>query len=819
MTTTEAPRVAGGVVGERVTRVEDARLLTGRAEFLADVDLPNMRHVAILRSPLAHARITGIDLTKAERHPGVAAAFGGPQLAELSEPFSHLLPMPTIKPLEWHALATDKVRFVGEPVAAVVADSRYVAEDALELIEVGYDELPPVVDAEAALAEGAPLLYDDWGDNEFLTLEYATGDLDKAFGDAAGVLSERFTQHRIIGLPLEGAGVAAHYDPGTGRLTLYSSTQQPHNLRTTIAGITGLSEAKIRVISPDMGGGFGNKQHFIREEALLAVIAMQVPYPVAWVQDRTENLTASVHSRQQVHEVQVAYGADGRVLGLKAKIVADVGNPVLYFTGAAPAMVTTGLMTGVYDIPNYAYELHCAATNKCPTGAYRGFGQPQAFFTIERVMDLLAEKLEIDPVAVRRVNMIPDEPRPFVSPTGYQYDVGSFPDQLDLALEAVGYEDVRAEQSMARDEGRYLGIGLASMVEATAPNLHGFAGRFGGYEMALVSVQPDGHVNVLVGTKSQGQGHATSLAQVAADVFTLPVELIEVTDGDTGVLPYGMGTWGSRTAVMGGGAVMKAAGQLRDKMTLIAAQMLEAPPDDVTLEGGLFRAGEAELPFAAVADVAYLHTFVLPPDMDMGLSTVASYDPGNTSPFPDEQGHMNPAATYATAAAAVVLEVDVNTGQVSIRDCVIVHDCGRMINPLIVDGQVQGAFAQAVGAVLLEELRYDDEGQLLTSTLLDYQIPAFGSVPPATVVHRETPSDLPGGFRGAGEGGLIVTTPAIANAVHDALAPLGVKITQTNLSAARIRALLRDAGVAIDPLAGMRFRGLGLASDVDGGAE
>jgi carbon-monoxide dehydrogenase large subunit len=809
----EHPVVTPSGIGDSPRRVEDARFLTGQAEYLADVRLPGARHMAILRSPVAHARISGVDLEPAKAMPGVRAAFTGSELAALSRPFSHLLPIPTIKPLEWSVLAVDKVRFVGEPVAVVVADSRYEAEDALETVVVDYDELDPVVDPEAALDAGAPLLYEDWGSNEFLFVPFSSGDVEGAFASAEHVLKERFTQHRITGMPLEGHGACGQYDSAAGRLLLYASTQQPHNLRTVLADVTGLSEAKIRVVAPDMGGGFGNKQHFMREEALVAVVAMQVPFPVVWVQDRWEAFSASVHSRDQIHEVEVAYQGDGRVLGLRARIVADLGNPVLYFTGAAPALVTSGLMTGVYDIPNYAYELHCAATNKCPIGAYRGFGQPQAFFTIERVMDLVADQLGMDRVDVRRVNLIPDEPRPFVSPVGFQYDTGSFREQLDSVVDAVGYRDLRARQQDERARGRYLGIGLASMVEATAPNLHGFAGRFGGFEMAMVSVQPDGRVNVVVGTKSQGQGHETVFAQVASEVLGVAMEEIDVRSGDTGVLPYGMGTWGSRSAVMGGGAVIKAAEKIRDQMLDIAAHMLQTPRAEVTVVDGVFQAGDATLPFGAVAGAAYLHTFLLPPGTDMGLCVVASYDPGNASPFPDESGRLNPAATYATASGAAVVEVDPNTGQVFVEDALMSHDCGRIINPMIVDGQIQGAFAQAIGAVLLEEIVYGEDGQILTSTMLDYLVPTFGNVPRIRALHRETPSALPGGFRGAGEGALIVMTAAIANAIADAVKPLGVRVTQTNLSASRVRRLLRAAGVALDPVAGMRFRGLNLPVD------
>jgi carbon-monoxide dehydrogenase large subunit len=805
-TTADEDRTGVGtsLVGAPIRRVEDERFLRGEGAYLADVHLPGTKYLAIVRSTVAHARIVRVDIAAARSASGVVAAFTGPDLARVTNPLSHLLPMPTIKPLEWYVLATDKVRFVGEPVAVVVADSRYLAEDAAELVEVDYDELPVVVDPEDALRDGAPRLYDEWADNVFLSAAYGTGDLDSAFASADGVLRERFRHHRVIGLPLEGHGATAQYDRASGRLLVYASSQQPHNLRTVISDVTGLSEAKIRVVAPDMGGGFGNKQHFMREELLVAAVAQQVNGPVSWVQDRTESLTASVHSRDQLHDVEVAYRNDGRVLAIRARIVADVGNPVLYFTGAAPALVTTSLMTGVYDIPNYAYELQCVATNKCPVGAYRGFGQPQAIFTVERVMDLVASAVGLDPAEVRARNFIPDTPRPWSSPTGAQYDVGSFGEQLDAVLDAVSYLEFRDRQAAARAEGRYVGIGLASMVEATAPNLHCVAGRFGGFEMAIVTIQPDGHVNVVVGTKSQGQGHETAFAQVVADTLTIPTEHVDVQEGDTAVLPYGMGTWGSRSAVMGGGVLLRAARQLRERMRAVAANMLQVDVEAVDLDAGMFSAGEARVPFAAVAGAAYLHTFLLPPGAEPGLSTVVGYDPGNTSAFPDEHGHMNVAATYATAACAVVVEVDPHLGTVRIDDAVIAHYCGTIINPMIVDGQILGAWAQALGSVFLEEVAYDADGQPLSASLLDYRIPTCGGVPRPRVVHREHPSPLEGGFRGAGEAAIIVCPPAIANAIEDALRPLGVAIRQTNLGPARLRALVREHGVPFDALASAR---------------
>jgi aerobic carbon-monoxide dehydrogenase large subunit len=814
-TTTRREARTAPLCGQPIRRVEATRFLAGQGQYLADVRLPGTKHAAILRSPVAHARIRSIDTGAAAAAPGVVAVFTGADLARISKPFSPLLPIPTIKPLEWYVLATGKVRYVGEPVAVVVADDRYLAEDALECIVVDYEELAPVTDAEAALTGSSALLYDEWGSNEFLRLEYATGDVGGAMSAADKVLSARIDQHRVIGLPLEGHGAIGRFDHASGHLTLYASSQQPHNLRTVISDITGLSEAAIRVIAPDMGGGFGNKQHFMREEALVAVLAMQLSHPVSWVQDRTESFTSSVHSRQQVHDVSVAVRRDGKVLGLSVEIIADVGNPVLYFTGASPAMVTTSMLTGTYDIPDYGFVLRCAATNKCPMGAYRGFGQPQAFVTIERVMDLVANELDLDPAQVRRINMIPDRPRPFTSVTGARYDVGSFRDQFEDLLGFIDYPKLLAERDDARRVGRWLGIGLASVVETTAPNLHVVAGRFGGFEMAQLTVQPDGQVTVAVGTKSQGQGHETVLAQVVADALTVPLEWIHVADGDTAGLPYGMGTWGSRSAVMGGGAAFRAAERVRAKMIRIAAGMLDVPADAVVLDRGMFRAGDnggdQEVPFPAVAAAAYLHTFLLPPGESAGLSVFDAYDPGNTSPFPDEKGHMNVAATYATAAGAAVVEVDPLTGNTLIRDFAIVHDCGRMINPAIVDGQIQGAFAQAVGSVFLEEIVYDAAGQPLTASFQDYLVPAFGSVPRARIRHRETPSDLPGGFRGVGETGIVLAPAALVNAVADALAPVGVQVTQTNLGPRHVRELIRRAGVPRNPVAGTRIRAVNVA--------
>jgi carbon-monoxide dehydrogenase large subunit len=790
------------MIGERRQRTEDARFLTGKGRYVADLHDAETKHIAILRSGLAHARIVGIDTSKAEALPGVVATFTGEQLAAVSEPFDHLIPEAIAKPLTWPILATDRVRFVGEPIAAVVAESRAIAEDACELIELELEELPAVTDAEAALAPDAPLLYDEWGTNLFLNLTFENGSGDEAFANAPHVLRERFYNHRVQAVPLEGHGAIGHYDSGRGELTVWSSQQQPHQLRTVLADATRLPEKSIRVIAPDIGGGFGNKQHFFREEALVAVVAVQVPHRVSWIEDRVEGLTASVHSRDNAQDVEVAYDDGGRILAIRARITTDLGNPVLYFTGAAPSFVCAHYLTGAYDIQSYGFEIRAVATNKCPVGAYRGFGRPQALFAIERIMDLVADELGLDPVEVRRRNLIPDEPRPYRSAVGSRIDCGPLAPVLERAVAEIDYAGWRARQAALREEGRYVGVGFIANVEGGAPNLYGGARRFGAYEFAMTSVLPDGSVSVAVGTKSTGQGHETVLAQVAADVLTLPSDQVRVLEGDTHLLPYGMGTWGSRTAIMGGGAVIKATRQVRAKMIEIASHLLGGVcADDVTLEAGVFRADGQEVRFADVASVAYLHPQHLPRHIDIGLSAVASYDPRLTDEVPDEDGKGNGCMTYGGCATAAIVDVDVYTGRTTILDVVVVHDSGQVINPMIVEGQIQGGFSQGVGVTLLEEMAYGEDGQPLSATLLDYQVPCFGDVPRVRVVHETTLPDLVGPFRSVGELGIILAPAVIASAIHDALRPFGVTVRQTNLGAHRVRAMLRDAGVAFDPVA------------------
>ena len=770
------------MIGDRSPRVEDARLLTGGGRYLADVAAPGAAHVALWRSPVAHAAVRSIDTSDAAALPGVLAVVTQVDLAGWgARRLSHRLAIPGLQPLSWGILAEEVVRFVGEPLVAVVAVDRATAEDAVELLDVDLDVLPAVVDPEAALAPDAPLLYPDWGTNAFLHLPFETPGLRDALDSAPHVLAERISSHRITVLPLETHGVVAERDARTGQLLVHASQQQPHQLRTVIAETCGLSEADVRVVAPDTGGGFGNKQHFTREECLVALLALHLDRPVRWVQDRTEGLTGGIHSREQVHEVTVGYDHDGRVLAWHSRIVANVGNPVLYFSGIGPALVTIGSLTGGYAVPEVGYDLTCVATTTCSIGAYRGFGQPQAHLATERVLDLIAGALDLDPVTVRRRNLLPAGPRPWFLPNGSRIDCGDLDAQVDALLDAFDYGGWRARQAAARADGRYVGIGFSTLVQGGAPTQHGVAGRFGSYETATVSVLPDGKVVVEVGTTSQGQAHETVFAQIAADVLDLPLDDVTVRWGDTASIPYGMGTWGSRSAVMGGGAVHEAASEVREKVEKLAAVIGTEPST------------------AAAADLCWFHPHRLPEGFAPGLSATVVYTPGHTKPEPDEHGGPNFDETFGSHMTAVVVEVDPDTGGVTVLDAVMVVDCGRVINPTVVEGQVQGGFVQGVGNVLWEEVVYDDDGQPQCSTLLDYQIPQAADAPVLRVEHRPTPSDLAGGFRGVGEAGITAAPAAMAGAVADALAPLGVRITSTRLHAHHLRAALRAAGHRSDP--------------------
>jgi len=780
-------------------RKEDRRLLTGRGRYLADLVRPGTAHVALLRSPLAHARIRAIDVAAAAAHPGVLAVVTQADLEGHVQRLHHHLPMlPGLRQLHWPLLADGKVRFAGEPVVAVVATSRAVAEDAADLVRLDLEPLPPLTSIDEALADGAPLVYDDWTDNVLLRLEVAHGDAASAIdGGTHPVLRRRIVHHRVTGAPLEGHGALADHDPGTGRLTLHASSQSPHFLRTVVAEALGMPESRLRVVAPDIGGAFGNKGHYLREEILIAALARRLDRPVVWSQDRIEGMTAGIHSRQQVHDIEIAHRPDGRIVAMRAHLRADLGSAELYALGMAPAFATAGTLPSVYDIQDYAFVVEGVVTNKAPSGGYRGYGQPQAVLSMERIVDLLADQLGLDPMFVRRANLIPDGVRPYVTAGGSRLDVGPLSEQLDELLAAGGYDELRKRQAAERAAGRLVGIGVGQMVETTAANPHALAGQFGGYEMATVTVHPDGHVSAMVGTTSHGQGHETVYAKLVADTLTVSPDVVDVREGDTDAVAYGAGTWGSRSAVMGGGALLLAAERVRAKMIAFAADMLHQPAEAVTLSDGALRAGDVVLPLSMVANLATLHAFAAP-SVEPGLSASAVFEPGNTQAFPDEQGKLNMAATHSSGAGLALVEVDAATGRVRVREATILHDCGRIIDRIIVEGQIQGGFAQGLGAVLLEAVEYGPDGAPLVRTLQDYPMPTTREVPVVRVLHQETPSELPGGFRGMGESAAILAPAMIANAVHDALRPLGVPIAQSDLRPPAVRDLLRAGGVGLD---------------------
>jgi carbon-monoxide dehydrogenase large subunit len=777
---------AGRFVGRSVRRVEDPRLLTGRGRYTDDVDLPRTLELAFVRSPVPHATIASVDLAAARTAPGVERVLA---IGDLDELGIGEMPLTSVMPgqrcVSYPLLARGRVRFVGEPVAVVVAESRYLAEDAAELVEVEYDPLPVVTDPLQALEPDAPLLHEEWGTNEIVGISNASGDVERALAEADVVVRERFRSHRYTSVPLEGRAAVA--DVGEdGVLTFRLSSQAPHRARTHLAALLGWPEHRLRVVTPFVGGGFGLKDHFYSEEALVALVAVQSGRPARWVEDRHEHFIASVHAREQLHDVELAARADGTILGLRDRIVADYGGR-LERVGIGPLGTTLVAMPGPYRFSSYRADAVAVATNKVPSGGYRGFGITQAVFVMERAVDRLARELGMDPAELRRLNFVRPDEFPYASASGLAYDSGDYGAALDRALELAEYDAWRERQAAWRGEGRYVGVGICSYVELTGlgPSklLAAIGLKIGGYESASVRMDPQGRVTVATGIMSTGQGHATTLAQVCADALGVALEDVVVLQGDTAVTPYApAGSIGSRGAVLGGAAVLVASRRLERKIAHIGAHMLEASPDDVDVAGGaVFVRGSADraISVARVAHEAHL-AHDLPEGMAPGLEERESFDPENL--------------TFAYATHVAVVEVDPETGRVSFHRYAVVHDCGTLINPMIVEGQMVGGIAQGVGGALLEELAYTDDGQLATTSFMDYLLPTAAEVPEVVLDHTETPSPhVPGGMKGAGEGGAIGPPAAIANAVEDALAPLGVKVTETPLTPAGVWRLIQAA--------------------------
>ena len=762
------------LIGQPFKRVEDPRLITGEGRYVDDVQLPRMCYAAILRSPYAHARIRNIDASKALQTPGVVTVITGKDILGKIGPLpcaAH--PVPEMKMPTHYALAVNKVYFVGHPVAVVVAEDRYLARDALDLIEVDYEELPPVTDPQKALQPDAPIIHEDLGTNLAFEWKIEGGDVDAAFAQAEVIVRQEFVNQRLIPVPMEPRCVLAEWDAGNRLLTIWTSTQIPHLVRSLVAGMLNLPENHVRVIAPDVGGGFGQKLQVYVEEALMGYLAMTLDRPVKWTETRRENFMASIQGRDQIGVMELALKRDGTILGLRYEVIADMGAYYQLLTPAIPTL--TGLMLcGAYKIPAVRMTKKAVFTNKMCTDAYRGAGRPEATFLLERMMDLAAKELGIDPVEIRRKNFIPPDAFPYTTPHGITYDSGNYEAALNRALELVEYEKWRKEQQEARKQGRYIGIGISSYVEicGMGPSK---AMPAGGWESATVRVEPSGKVIVLTGAHPHGQGEETSFTQIVAEELGVAPEDVMVIHGDTEKVQYGIGIFGSRGLAVGGTAVYMAAQRVKEKARKIAAFLLNVSEAEVESRDGTFVNRNDPSKFVTwqqIAQAAY-DPKNYPPDMEPGLVATAFYEPSNF--------------TFPSGTHICVCEVDIETGEVKILRYVAVDDCGKVVNPLLVEGQIIGGIVQAFGQAMMERCVYDENGQLLTGELLDYAIPKAHNAPKIVVDRVETPSPVnPLGAKGVGEAGTIGATPAFINAVCDALEPLGIRHIDMPLTPARV---------------------------------
>jgi carbon-monoxide dehydrogenase large subunit len=760
-------------LGARVLRREDARLLRGAGSYVSDVALPGLLHGAFLRSPVAHARILEVDTSAALGVPGVIAALAAADLEGLVRPMRAVSRAPNYRPCNTPVLAQDKVRMVGEPIVLIVAESRYSAEDGVAAVGLDLDPLPPLLSVDDALAEGAPAIHDEAPENLFNHFEQTIGDVEGVFASAEEIVELRVEQQRYCAAALEGRAVTARYEPATGMLTVWLSSQVPHIARTGLARHLNLPENHVRVIAPDMGGGFGPKCVLYPEELAVCAAARRLGRPVKWTSDRVEDLQATIHGREQRIEIRAAASADGRVRAVRADVRASNGAYAVWpYTAGLDSGQASENVTGPYTIPCYERRVRAVVTNKAPMGPYRGVGRVLAAFSIERVMDVLAARLGLDPLEIRRRNLVREFP--YTTATGLRFESGDYLRMVDTLEAATEWKRLRAENESLRASGRYRGAGVAFAVEQSAYGAKAMGSRLlemtFGYDTSSVRFEPDGRVRVAVGLHNHGQGHETTIAQIAADQLGVEVGDIDVVYGDTAIVPYGLGTWASRSTVCCGGATILAAQDLRAKMIELAADMLEARPDDLEVAGGFVGLRGSPSQRVSIPDVARraLHEpHLLPEGMEPGLEVTRRF-------MPPEPG------SFASALHAAHVELDPSTGEVRVLNYWVVEDCGTVVNPMIVDGQVQGGVAQGIGGALLEHLVYDEQGTLVTTSLMDYLMPTAAEIPPIHVLHQESPSpNVPGGFKGMGEGGAVNAPVAVVAAVNDALTPFGVAANHT----------------------------------------
>jgi len=780
-------------IGERVRRKETQRFVTGTGRFVDDLLPPGTLHAAFARSPCAHARIKSVDLSAARAMPGVRAVFSGKDVAD------HIKPMrvggsPLLRPLKLYPLAVDKIRYFGEPIAVVVADNRYLAEDAVEAISIDYEPLPVVIDPEAALESGATPVHDELGGNTVYKFHFATDGIDKIFAEADVVIKERIRSHRITACPIEPRAYLAHYNADDESLTMWSATANPHSLRGRIADLLNFPEGKIRVIAPDVGGSFGVKIQTYQEELLLPFISRELGRPVKWCETRVEHMRNGRHGRDQIHYIEMALKKDGTILALRDRIIADMGST---YTVDHSIMASALYMTGVYQIQNYAVDATGVSTNKTTHGSLRGIGKADAAYVIERLVDIAARRLQTDPIDIRMKNFIPAEAFPYRNVTGALYDSGQYHLCLKRTAEIAGYENLRKEQAEFRKKGVYRGIGVALVMEPTSSSrIH----ATGGYASCRMRIDPSGAATVFSSMGEQGQGHETTIAQIVASQTGIPFEKITVIHGDTLPTPFGFGTGSSRSSVVLMPSAWVAAKKMRDKLLGIGARLIGVAPDRLEIGDGKVFVKEKPEHAIAIAEIirtAYGAIHLLPENMEPGLETMGTFVNPNIDYTPDDKGRMNTFSSYPYAGVIAVVDVDIETGFIKIVRYCTVHDCGNMINPQIVDTQQQGSIMQGIGAALYEELRYDEEGRLLSSTFMDYRLPCVEEVPELVLEHIVTPNPFtPLGAKGAGETGMLGPPPALCNAVEDALSPLGVKIRETPLTPDRILDLIEKAKAA-----------------------
>jgi aerobic carbon-monoxide dehydrogenase large subunit len=765
---------SGSILGNAVRRTEDPRILIGEATYFDDEPVQGLLHLAFVRSTIAHARVESVDVSEAAAVPGVAAVYTAADLGLTPLQGFAMVPPVFARP----PLASETVRFVGDIVAAVVAEARSQAVDAAELVVVDYDPLPAVVDPEAALEDAAPVLFPDHGSN--LAVEFNFGEDPSVLDGADVVVEGRFLNQRLAAVPMEPNGILVEpgTDDGRDALTVRVPTQSPHGVRDPLAAAVGLEPEQVRVIATAVGGGFGAKAGMYPEFAIAAAIARKLGRPVKWSESRSENMIAMSHGRGQVQHIEMGLKRDGTIVGVRGRVVAEAGAyPNI---GSFLPFLTRSMAQGVYRIPKIELNAVSAATNTTPTGAYRGAGRPEATAFLERILDMAADELDIDPVEIRRKNFLAPDEFPLTTVTGANYDVGEYAKALDEAVRVAGYDELRREQTARRDRGdvRQLGIGVSAYVEVTAGGLF--------EEYGAVEVHEDGTVTATVGTSAHGQGHETAFAMIVAELLGVPMESVRIVQSDTALVPRGTGTMGSRSLQIGGSAVYKAGEQVLEKARQLAAHLLEAGVDDIVLHDGA-KVGVAGVPATALswAELAMAagDPAKLPDGMEPGLASALDFNQGE--------------ATYPFGAHVAVVEVDTETGRVELVRHVAVDDCGRILNPLLVAGQQHGGIAQGVAQALYEGVVYDEDGNPLTGNLMDYAMPSAAELPSFEASNTETPTPLnPLGAKGIGESGTIGSTPAVQNAVVDALSAFGVRHLDMPLTAERVWRAIRDARAA-----------------------